>query len=86
LIALGAALFFLVLPALFALGELLLIVLLAVAGVLGRVLFRRPWTVDALGPDGQHHEWRVVGWHASGETRDEVARHLEATGRPPTGF
>ena len=77
---------FLGLPALIALGELLLLLLLALGGVVARVLFRRPWTVDALGPDGEHHEWRIVGWRASGEARDEVARHLEASGQPPTGL
>jgi hypothetical protein len=84
ILAIVLVLIFLVIPALVALGELLFLVLLALLGVVGRVLFRRPWTVDATGPGGVHHEWQVVGWRASGEARDHVARHLAATGAPPT--
>jgi hypothetical protein len=71
-------------PFLIALGELLLILLLAVAGVVGRVLFRRPWTIDAVSPGGDHHEWSVVGWGASTSARQLVADRLAMTGTVPT--
>lgn len=71
-------------PFLIALGELLLIVLLALVGAIGRVLFRRPWTIDAVGPDGARHEWRVVGWKASSAARGFVSERVAATGAPPT--
>lgn len=61
LIVMVLFLIFIGIPFLIALGELLLIVLLALSGIVGRVLFRRPWTVDAVDPDGGHRDWHVVG-------------------------
>ena len=71
-------------PVIVALLDLLLLLLLALAGGVMRVLFRRPWAVDALAGDGTAHRWRVVGFRASGRVRDEVARAL-AQGRVPAG-
>ena len=71
-------------PFLIALGELLILVLLALGGVVGRVLFRRPWTVDAVAPDGTHHVWAVVGWRASGAARQHVADRVAAGGTVPS--
>lgn len=71
-------------PFLIALGELLLIVVLALAGVVGRVLFRRPWTVDAVSPDGSHHTWSVVGWRASAAARQFIADRVAATDQMPS--
>jgi len=72
------------LPLLVALGELVLVLLLAVAGALGRLLFRRPWTVDAVGPAGEHHRWDVVGWRRSGAARRYVAERLADAGAAPS--
>ena len=83
-IAVIAFLIFIGIPLLIALGELLLIVLLAAGGVVGRVLFRRPWTVDAVDPAGAHHSWSVVGWRASGAARQLIADRIGATGTVPT--
>lgn len=83
-IALVVFVVFVGLPFLIALGELLLVLLLVVGGGVGRVLFRRPWTVDATGPDGEHHRWSVVGWRASGAARQVVADRILAAGRVPT--
>jgi hypothetical protein len=77
-------LIFIGIPFLIALGELLLIVLLALAGVVGRVLFRRPWTVDAVSPGGAHHVWYVVGWRASGSARQFIADRVLGTGTVPS--
>lgn len=77
-------LIFVGIPFLVALGELLFLVLLTVAGVFGRVVFRRPWTIDAAGPSQLHHEWRLVGWRRSGAAKRFVAEHLAAHGLIPT--
>lgn len=71
-------------PFLVALGELLLVVLLALSGIVARVLFRRPWTVDAVDPDGGHRHWHVVGWRSSGAARQLVADRIAATGTTPS--
>src|SRR3954454_9619664 len=44
--------------------ELLLVVILLLAGIVGRVVFRRPWTVFAKS-DRNLYERPVVGWRAS---------------------
>ena len=62
--------------------ELLIVVVLFFAGIAGRVLFRRPWTVRARSGHVQHRR-RVVGFRASGRLRDELARALETGGRLP---
>lgn len=53
-----------------------------VVGVLGRVIFRRPWRVEAVRDDGVRHSWDVVGFRKAGRQRDTVARAL-AAGVPP---
>ena len=57
--------------------ELVILVLVAAVGLIGRLLFRRPWTVQAR---ARHRrlEWQVRGWRASGELIDEVAERLAA--------
>lgn len=71
-------------PILFAAVELLVIVLLLMIGVLTKVLFRRPWTIDAVGPDDEYSAWQIVGWRASGRARVHVIHHLEAHGTLPS--
>ncbi len=77
-------LIFIGIPFLVALGELLLIVLLALAGIVGRVLFRRPWIIDAVNGNGEHHSWPVVGWRASGAARRFIADRIATTTTVPT--
>ena len=60
-------------PLLVALLDVVFILLLALLGVIARVVFRRPWTIEARAGDDVRH-WRIVGWRASEEHR----RHLEA--------
>jgi hypothetical protein len=84
IVAVVLFLIFVGIPFLVALGELVLIVVLAVAGVVGRVLFRRPWMVDAVDPAGAHHAWSVVGFRASGVARRFIADRVGATGVAPT--
>ena len=71
-----------VIPALIFVLELLLVLVAVGLGVLGRVLFRRPWTVEArVTGTNQGREWKVTGWRASGDLVDSVAERLQATGR-----
>ena len=70
-------------PFLIALGELVFVVVLALVGLVSKVLFRRPWIIDAVDPAGRHHEWPIVGWRASGAAKRYVAERVTATGQPP---
>ena len=86
IVAIAVILFmiFIGIPFLIALGELVFVVLLALVGIIGRVLFRRPWTLDAVSPRGAHHTWAVVGWRKSGVARQFIADRIAATGAVPT--
>jgi hypothetical protein len=84
IVALVLFLVFVGIPLLIALGELLFIVVLAVVGVVGRVLFRRPWTVDAIDPGGARRAWSIVGWRPSRDARRLIADRIAATGSVPT--
>jgi len=68
---------FIGLPVLLALVDIVIVILLGLLGIAGRMLLRRPWTVEAVGPEGTTAEWRVVGWRASGELVREVKRRIE---------
>jgi hypothetical protein len=83
-IVLIALLLFFGIPFLVALGELLFLVALTVAAVIGRVVFRRPWTVDAVDPAGAHHRWSVVGWRRSGRAVRLVADTITTSATVPT--
>ena len=61
--------------------EVLVVLLAAVFGLVGRVLFRRPWTVRASAQD-ERAEWRVRGWRASGELVEKICMQL-ASGVDP---
>lgn len=77
-------LIFVLLPLLIAVLDLLVILALAMLSVAGRVLLRRPWTVEASSDDGPSLRWKVVGWRASTAKIDEVSDQLAAGIRPPT--
>jgi hypothetical protein len=83
----GIALVLFIVPALIFLLELLLVLALISLGVAGRVLFGRPWTVEAqrAGSD-EAFEWKVRGWRASDAKVAEVADQLEAGLTPPDGL
>lgn len=76
---------FVAVPLLVALLDLLLLLLLTGLGLVGRVVFRRPWVVEALGPDQHRLTWRIVGWGASGEAVDYIADALAHGAPPPPG-
>jgi len=64
--------------------ELIVLVFLALAGIIGRVLFRRPWSVVATtdGPPPEKLAWDVSGWRASRAAIDEIETALRS-GREP---
>ncbi len=73
-----------VFPVLVIAIELILLLVLFLAGLAGRVLLGRPWTVRARNSkDKQELRWAVRGFRRSGEARDAVAAQLAATGRAP---
>ena len=78
---------FVVVPLLVAVVDVAIVLLLAALGVLGRIVLRRPWVVEAVRAGGDEViRWHVVGWRASGEHRDRVAEYLASTGTvPPDG-
>lgn len=64
-------------PLLLVVFELFLLVLLVLLGVLARVVFRRPWIVEATPATGPGRlRWKVVGWRRSGEVVELVAAQL----------
>jgi hypothetical protein len=76
------------LPLLLALLDLLVLLLLALVGVAARVVFRRPWVVEAAhaGPPVESVlRWNVVGWRLSAERCQEIAASLQAGIVPPDG-
>jgi hypothetical protein len=55
--------------------ELLIILILVLGGIVGRVVFRRPWTIFGKS-EGREWEQRVVGWRASGRALDAAAQRI----------
>jgi len=72
---------FLLLPLLLLVVDLLAVVVLCVLAALARVLFRRPWQVEAESGT-RTFVLDVVGWRAALRTRDEIAERLRS-GYPP---
>jgi hypothetical protein len=65
-----------VVPLLVALVEVLVLGLLAAIAIGARILFRRPWTVEAVADDGALRTRRIVGWRASGEHERRFADEI----------
>ena len=55
--------------------EVFIVVVLLIAGVIGRVVFRRPWTVYAR-TESRYWEARVKGWRASSRALDDAAERI----------
>jgi hypothetical protein len=70
-------------PLIGVVADLILALLLTAVGVAGRLLFRRPWSVEAVSDAGERHRWQVVGWRASGELVAEVVNALAHGHVPP---
>ena len=87
-VAVVAALLILI-PLLFFGVELIILGVVLAAGVLGRVLFRQPWLIEARCNDpltpGRQLEWHVTGWRKSQELIEKVISDLAAGQEPPQG-
>jgi hypothetical protein len=70
------------LPLLLIAVDLMIVLVLLVVTVVGRVLFRRPWTVEATAGNGERVIAEVVGWRAALRRRDEMAESLRLGQRP----
>jgi hypothetical protein len=64
--------------------ELILVVLLLGSGLVGRLLLRRPWSIEAqdLGGEQRPASYAVKGWGRSGRAVEEIATAIE-TSAPP---
>jgi len=78
-----------VIPLLFFGAELIILGVLLAAGVIGRVLFRQPWVIEARSNDpltpGRRLEWHVIGWRKSQRLIESVGSDLAAGREPPQG-
>ena len=87
LAALAAVL--ILIPVLFFGVELIILGALLAAGVIGRVLFRQPWVIEARSNDpltpGRRLEWHVIGWRKSQSLIQKVTSDLAAGREPPQG-
>jgi hypothetical protein len=81
-LALSALLFVVVFPVIALTLELIVLLALFLAGIVGRVVFRRPWHVLAR-TDGVRYRWPARGWRASGERVQAVADALGRGSLPP---
>jgi hypothetical protein len=72
-----------IVPLVLAIVDLAVLLVLAALGIVGRLLFRRPWTIEAVGSDDTRLTWHAVGWRASAARRDEIATALAAGVVPP---
>jgi hypothetical protein len=82
---LGVGLFrWVLLPLVLVLLDVVIVVILLAVSVMARVLFRRPWTVEATAPGHDRLTTSVVGWRAALRRRDEIADSLRRGLRPET--
>lgn len=58
--------------------DLVWLVAAVAIGIVARVVFRRPWQVEAIDAAGSRSTWEVVGFRAAGRKRDEVVELIEA--------
>ena len=70
-------------PLLLLLLDALWLVVVLVIGIVARVLFRRPWRVEAVDDRGHRYAWQVVGYREAGEQRDRVREELLGVGVDP---
>jgi hypothetical protein len=77
-------LIFIAIPLLVAIVDVVIVIGIALLGIGARIVLRRPWVVEASAGGGLTVRWRVVGWKASGERVDEIAKQI-AVGTTPTG-
>ena len=75
LVVAGVLFWWVLLPVLLLVLDVAIVILLFVAGTLGRVLLHRPWVLDATDQSGHRFTRQVVGWrHAQSEVTDMAAQ------------
>lgn len=64
--------------------ELILLLLLLGSGLVGRVVLRRPWTVEAVNLEDKERSasYAIKGWNRSGRAIAEIATAIRAAGPP----
>ncbi|MGB8859018.1 MAG: hypothetical protein WCC60_07180 [Ilumatobacteraceae bacterium] len=68
-----------VLPPLVLVGiDLLWLVLVFLAGAIGRFLLGRPWSVEAVDEHGERREWKLKGFRGAGQLRDTLQVEFDA--------
>jgi hypothetical protein len=77
----GLLVWFVIWPLLALATELAAVATIAIAGLVGRVFFGRPWVIEAV--DGhRERRWQVRGMAAARRTIDEIADQLAAGMEP----
>jgi hypothetical protein len=77
----GVLVWFVIWPLLAIATELAVVATLAIAGLVGRVFFGRPWVIEAVDGSGERR-WQVRGMAAARRTIDEIADQLAAGTEP----
>src|SRR3954471_17397682 len=83
LVIAGLLVWFVIWPLLALATELAVVATIAIAGLVGRVFFGRPWVIEAVGADTERR-WQVRGMAAARRTIDELADQLAAGADPHT--
>jgi len=73
-----AVLIFLFPPVILLGIDLIWLVLVFLAGSLGRLALGRPWTVEAVGPSDERRVWRVKGYRGAGQLCDTLQAEFDA--------
>ncbi|HEX5597250.1 MAG TPA: hypothetical protein VFX61_14725 [Micromonosporaceae bacterium] len=81
-IAAAVLFWWVLLPLLLIVIDIAVVLVLLAVAIAGRVLFRRPWTVEATAGSGERIRAEVVGWRAALRRRDEIAELLRRGQRP----
>ncbi|HEY5710149.1 MAG TPA: hypothetical protein VIS51_12245 [Solirubrobacterales bacterium] len=84
-VAIGALLLFLILLPLIGIAlELIILLVLLWSGIVGRVVFGRPWVVVAADLDDPERSaaFAVKGWRRSGQATEELKRAITVAGTP----
>ena len=76
-------LIFVLFPLVVAIVDVVILALLGLGGLVARLLFRRPWLIEARRDGEDTLRWRVVGWRASTERVAELRQSLAAGIVPP---
>jgi hypothetical protein len=88
LIAVAVLTVFVLIPLLLFGIELIALGLVISAGIFGRMLLGRPWTIEATNVrTGETRTWHVSGWRQSASTIDDITSTLSSGGAlpPPVG-